>query len=183
MWTKSPFSKKFANFLWQYFGIQNIAIIWNTSIDKTINFGWFIKCIPKLTRENRKYNLTLCVLTTLQFLRSIVISTVLYSGTSVQFSKHKNWKIWQKYELQNTLGIEKSIFQITLPLLIFLPDICHKLDKDLPYSLSSLLQPCWRGPQKRREFNYELAKQNTKSFSPNRQWIIQAPKQNKTCST
>ena len=48
----------------------------------------------------------------------------------------------EKDKLQETSGIEKSIFPITLLLSkFFLSKICYELDKQLPYFLSSIWQP------------------------------------------
>jgi len=44
--------------------------------------------------------LWIIILITLKFPLSIVIGTVLYSGSSVQLSNTKNWKVWKKYELK-----------------------------------------------------------------------------------
>jgi len=51
-------------------------------------------------------------------------------------AKCKHWKVWIKYELQKTCKYRKMNIGDNIAIFkIFLPKICHELDKHLPNSL------------------------------------------------
>ena len=51
---------------------------------------------PNFAQKIQLNTYRIIILITFQFPRNIVIDTVLHSGTSVQLSNIKNWKVWKK---------------------------------------------------------------------------------------